>query len=135
VWSGSWGGTGRAGASTGSANIIGSVLNFDLQIESEGKSVLITIRGDFDLQVAERVADELARIELSEPERMVIDLRRLSFMDSRGMGVIASAHFRAVAAHREFVVVAPPAGVMRAFQISRLADVVTIVEDVTEVYP
>jgi anti-sigma B factor antagonist len=111
------------------------VLNFGLDSEAQGESALVTIRGDFDLQVAEQVSDELNRVESNRPRRLVIDLRRLSFMDSSGMAVVAAAHTRALDAGREFVLVRPLGGVMRAFQISRLADHITMVDDLSEVYP
>ena len=51
------------------------------------------------------------------------------------MGVIAAAHARAEEAGRRFVVIAPPYTVKRAFAISRLDDVITIVDDLASVYP
>jgi anti-sigma B factor antagonist len=105
------------------------LLNFDLQTETEGSSALVRIRGDLDLQVVDRVADALARIESDEPELLVIDLSRLSFMDSTGMGVIAAAHVRALDTGRRFVIVSPPAGVRQAFEISGLNEVITVVDD------
>ena len=113
----------------------GAVLNFDLQVETDGKSVVLTVVGDFDIQVAERVADELARVESSEPELVVMDLHGLSFLDSSGMGVIAAAQARATEAGRRFAIVAPRAGVVRAFEISGLAAVVTMVDRLSDVYP
>jgi anti-anti-sigma factor len=111
------------------------LLNFDLRISRDGASALITVRGDFDIQVAEHVAEEVARVESSEPRSLVFDLRRLSFLDSSGMAVVASAHARALGANRGFTVVRPPAGVMRVFEISGFSRVVDIVEDVADVYP
>jgi anti-sigma B factor antagonist len=111
------------------------VLNFDLQTETEGSSALVRIRGDLDLQVVDQVADALARIESDEPELLVIDLSRLSFMDSTGMGVIAAAHIRATDAGRRFAVVMPPAGVKQAFERTKLTDVITTTDDLASVYP
>jgi anti-anti-sigma factor len=111
------------------------VLNFDLQTESEGNSALVRIRGDLDLQVAQQVADELTRVESSGPDPLVLDLSSLSFMDSSGMGVIAAAHARAVEAGRRFLIVDPPPGVRRAFEMSGLDEVITIVDDLAAVYP
>jgi anti-sigma B factor antagonist len=105
------------------------VLNFDLDTETQGSNALVRIRGDFDLQVGERVADALTEIESSGPELLVVDLSRLSFMDSTGMGVVAAAHLRALDAGRRFVIVSPPAGVRQAFEISGLNEVVTVVDD------
>jgi anti-anti-sigma factor len=118
-----------------SGNTIVLVLNFGLQTETQGNSALVTIRGDLDVQVAEHVADELSRVESTSPDVLVLDLRRLSFMDSSGMAVVAAAQARAAAAGRRFAVVAPPAGVMRAFEVSGLAELVTIADDVAQVYP
>jgi anti-sigma B factor antagonist len=116
-------------------NTISLVLNFGLETETQGSSVLVTIRGDLDIQVTEHVADELSRVESANPTVLVLDLRRLSFMDSSGMAVVAAAHARATDAGRRFAVVAPPAGVMHAFKISGLADLITIAAEVSEAYP
>jgi anti-anti-sigma factor len=111
------------------------VLNFDLDTATEGNSALVSIRGDLDIQVVERVVDTLARIESTKPAVLVIDLRGLSFMDSAGMGVIAAAHSRAVEAERRFVIVRPPPGVRRAFELSKLDTVITTVDDPADAYP
>ncbi len=111
------------------------MLNFDLQTETEGSSALVRIRGDLDLQVVDQVADAVARIESDEPELLVIDLSRLSFMDSTGMGVIAAAHIRAGDAGRRFAVVIPPAGVRQAFERTKLTEVITTTDDLASVYP
>jgi anti-sigma B factor antagonist len=111
------------------------MLHFDLDASSQGQSALVTIRGDFDIQVAERVAAKLAEVESTQPELLVLDLGALSFLDSSGMGVIAAAHARAEAAGRRFVVVSPPYGVRQAFALSKLDEVITIVEDLAAVYP
>jgi stage II sporulation protein AA (anti-sigma F factor antagonist) len=111
------------------------VLNFDLSTETEGKSVLVTVRGDLDVQVAGRVAEEIARLEESHPELLVLDLSGLSFLDSSGMGVIAAAHGRAVETGRRFYVVNPPPGVRRAFELSTLDQVIDVVDDLASVYP
>jgi anti-anti-sigma factor len=111
------------------------VLNFDLRSETRDENVLVRIRGDFDVQVAARATDALAELESGAPSSLVIDLRDVSFMDSSGMAVIAGAHARATAAGRRFAVVAPPAGVRHAFEISGLEEVVPVVDDLARVYP
>jgi anti-anti-sigma factor len=108
------------------------MLNFGLETESQGSSTLVRIRGDLDLQVGQRVTDALTEIESADPDLLVVDLSRLSFMDSTGMGVIAAAHLRSVEAGRRFVIVGPPPTVRRAFEISRLKEVITVVGDLSE---
>lgn len=111
------------------------MLNFDFETETNGSSALVRIRGDLDLQVVDQVTEALTRIESDEPELLVIDLRRLTFMDSSGMGVIAAAHIRARDAGRRFAIVRPPAGVRQAFDRTKLDQVITVADDLASVYP
>jgi anti-anti-sigma factor len=111
------------------------MLNFDLETETEGSSALIRIRGDLDLQVVEQVTDALTRIESEEPELLVIDLSRLTFMDSSGMGTVAAAHIRALEAGRRFAIVRPPAGVRQAFDRTGLNEVIKVTDELSNVYP
>ena len=106
------------------------MLNFDLESRVEGDRAIVTVRGDFDLQVAQRVVDELAKVETGEPALVVIDLSRVSFLDSAGMGVIAAAQARATEAGRDLVVVRPPYSVRRAFEVSGFGDMLTVVDDI-----
>ena len=106
------------------------VLNFDLESRVEGDRAIVTVLGDFDLQVAQRVVEELAKVEAGEPALLILDLSRLSFLDSAGMGVIAAAQARANEAGRDLVVVRPPYSVRRAFEVSGFGEVLTVVDDI-----
>jgi anti-anti-sigma factor len=117
------------------AGLMGGMLNFDLETETEGNSALVRIRGDLDLQVVERVTEALTQIESVEPDLIVVDLSRVSFMDSSGMGTIAAAHIRATEASRRFAIVRPPGGVRQAFDRTRLDEVITITDDLASIYP
>ena len=111
------------------------VLNFDLETETEGSSALVRIRGDLDLQVVDQVTEALTRIESDALELLVIDLSRLTFMDSSGMGAVAAAHVRALESGRRFAIVRPPGGVRQAFDRTRLNEVITITDDLASIYP
>ena len=111
------------------------MLNFDLETETSGSSALVRMRGDLDLQVVDRVTEALNQVESEKPELLVIDLSRLSFMDSSGMGAVAAAQIRAREAGREFAIVRPPAGVRQAFDRTGLDKVITIADDLSSVYP
>jgi anti-sigma B factor antagonist len=111
------------------------MLNFDLQTETEGSSALVTIQGDFDLQVVDQVTEAFTQVEAGKPELLAVDLSRLTFMDSSGMGAIAAAHLRAQQAGRRFAIVRPPAGVRQAFDRTRLDEVIAISDDLASIYP
>jgi stage II sporulation protein AA (anti-sigma F factor antagonist) len=108
--------------------MLATVLNFDLESRVEGDRAIVTVRGDLDLQVAERVVAELAKVEEGAPALLVIDLSGLSFLDSSGMGVIAAAQARAVEAGRRIVLVRPPYTVRRALELSGFDEIVTLVD-------
>jgi stage II sporulation protein AA (anti-sigma F factor antagonist) len=105
------------------------VLNFEVESRIESDRAIVAVRGDFDLQVAERVVAELTKVEKSAPALLVVDLSGLSFMDSSGMGVVAAAHARAVEAGRRIVFVRPPYTVRRAFELSGFGEVIAVVND------
>jgi anti-sigma B factor antagonist len=111
------------------------VLNFELETESQGTSSLMRIRGDLDLQVVDQVTEAFTQMEEAGPELLVVDLSRLTFMDSSGMGTIAAAHIRAEEAGRRFAIVRPPAGVRQAFDRTRLDEVINIADDLAGIYP
>jgi anti-anti-sigma factor len=105
------------------------MLNFDVESRVEGDRAIVAVRGDLDLQVAERVVAEIEKVEERAPAVLVIDLSRLSFLDSSGMGVIAAAQARAVEAGRRIVLVKPPYSVRRAFELSGFDEVIEVVDD------
>ncbi|HZB06010.1 MAG TPA: STAS domain-containing protein [Thermoleophilaceae bacterium] len=109
------------------------MLNFEVESRIESDRAIVTVRGDFDLQVAERVVVELAKVEERAPALIVVDLSGLSFMDSSGMGVVAAAHARAVEAGRRIVFVRPPYTVRRAFELSGFDDVIAVVDDLDSI--
>ena len=109
------------------------MLNFELESRVEEERAIVTVRGDLDLQVAERVVAELAKVEESAPALLVIDLSGISFLDSAGMGVIAAAQARAVEAGRRIVLVRPPYTVRRAFELSGFDEVITVVDDLESI--
>ena len=109
------------------------MLNFEVESRVEGDRATVTVRGDFDLQVTERVVAELTKVEEQAPALLVVDLSGLSFLDSSGMGVIAAAQARAVEADRRIVFVRPPYTVRRAFELSGFNEVIEVVDDLDSV--
>ena len=93
----------------------------------------IVLTGEFDLSVVPRVEDELARVESTEPTMVVLDLRGLTFMDSSGLRVVVGANERARKHDRRFIVVNGPDAVRRVFEITKVDEVVKLVDDPSEV--
>jgi anti-anti-sigma factor len=71
---------------------------------------LVELTGEHDLSTAPRLRTELDRV-LADGASVVVDLSRVSFIDSSVVGVLLNAHRSAAdLVGQTLVVVAPPAG-------------------------
>lgn len=102
---------------------------FDLRSTHDSTGARLSFTGELDLASADRVQEEIERIEHDKPERIVLDLRGLTFMDSTGLRIITSADGRARAQGRRLTIVQGPDAVRRVFAITRLDERLDIVDD------
>lgn len=102
-----------------------------LQVTTEQRDGLVHVGlvGEFDLSTVAKVQEELRRVEESEPPTVVLDLSRLTFLDSTGLRCIVMADERAREAGRRIVVVRGPDPVQRVFSITRLEERLEMVDD------
>lgn len=89
----------------------------------------VALSGELDVAGCAAVAEELERAESEAPARLVLDLRRLGFIDSSGLRVLMGAHGRAQAAERELRVLVAAGTVARAIELTKLDEVLPIVTD------
>ena len=106
-----------------------------LEIETEDRDGLVhvALRGELDLSSVAKVQEELERIEKSSPSTVVLDLSKLSFLDSTGLRCLVTADERARQSGRRVVLVRGPASVHRVFTITRLEDRLEMVDDASAV--
>jgi anti-sigma B factor antagonist len=96
----------------------------------EGPDVVrISLEGELDLSNVLHVEEELRKVEKRKPA-LVLDLRRLRFIDSTGLRVIVSAHQRARNQGRRLKIVQGGEAVKRLFRLSGLERRFEFVEDV-----
>jgi anti-anti-sigma factor len=106
-----------------------------LEIETLDRDGLVhvALRGELDLSTVSKVQDELNRVEQSSPPIVVLDLSKLSFLDSTGLRCIVTADERARQAGRRIVLVRGPEPVHRVFTITRLEERLEMVDDASAV--
>ena len=108
-----------------------------LEIETEAGDglVRIALRGELDLSTVSKVEDELKLVEAESPGVIVLDLSRLSFLDSTGLRCVVTADQRAREAGRRLVLVRGPDPVQRVFTITRLEERLEMVDDASSISP
>jgi anti-sigma B factor antagonist len=106
-----------------------------LEVRTEDKNgfVHVALVGELDLSTVAKVQDELRRVEESSPPTMVVDLSKLTFLDSTGLRCIVTANERAREQGRRMVIVRGPDAVQRVFSITRLEERLEIVDDISTV--
>ena len=92
--------------------------------------VHVALVGELDLSTVAKVQEELRKVEESAPPTMVVDLSKLTFLDSTGLRCIVTADERAREQGRRVVIVRGPDAVQRVFSITRLEERLEIVDDV-----
>lgn len=103
-----------------------------LEVRTEDKNgfVHVALVGELDLSTVAKVQDALRRVEESSPPTVVVDLSKLTFLDSTGLRCIVTANERAREQGRRMVIVRGPDAVQRVFSITRLEERLEIVDDI-----
>lgn len=101
----------------------------ELTTETAGTTVRLALEGELDIASAGQVERELTRIEREGPQVLVLDLRRLGFMDSTGLRIVVAADARAREQSRRLVVVRGPDAVQRIFRMTRLDERLEMVDE------
>jgi anti-sigma B factor antagonist len=90
-----------------------------LRIESVGTARVVRLGGELDLYNAEQVRNALAEACEDSPERVVVDLSEVEFVDSTALGVLIEARAR-MDNRGGFLLAAPALETRRALEISGL---------------
>ena len=105
----------------------------DVTTEDRNGLVHLALVGELDLSTVAKVQEELRRIEAGSPATLVVDLSKLSFLDSTGLRCIVTADERARQEGRRIVIVRGPDAVQRVFAITRLDDRLEMVDDAASI--
>jgi anti-sigma B factor antagonist len=90
-----------------------------LAVEKAGEARLVRLGGELDLYNAQDVRQALFEACADSPERIVVDLGEVEFIDSTALGVLIEARSR-MTDGRAFLLAAPGMETRRALKISGL---------------
>jgi anti-sigma B factor antagonist len=99
-------------------------------IERQG-AIVVELAGELDLYNAQDVRDALLMQAEREPKRLVVDLSRVTFIDSTGIGVLIEARTR-LPNRQGFLVVSPGLETRRALEISGLVRLFSVHDTLEE---
>jgi anti-anti-sigma factor len=88
-------------------------------IERNGSSVVVSLAGELDLYNAHALREALLECCSEAPERLVVDLTEVKFIDSTALGVLIEARTR-LPNRRGFLLASPGLETRRALEISGL---------------
>ena len=102
---------------------------FECQASREPDHVRLSLHGELDIAGAPHFEAALAELELEHPERILLDLRGLSFLDPSGLRALLLADTRAREAGRRLTILQGPEAVRRVFEITGLEERLELVDD------
>ena len=102
-----------------------------LGVEAIGKACVVRLGGELDLYNASRLREALNSACADSPERVVVNLEEVEFMDSTALGVLIEARTK-LENRRAFLLASPALETRRALQISGLDRHFTVLESVSE---
>lgn len=96
-------------------------------VEKESTASTIALEGEWDLAQQNKALLGIAHVLADHPERVVLDLSRLTFMDSAGLHGVTELARRTAQLGIELAVVPGPRAVQRLFELCPLTEPITFI--------
>jgi len=106
-------------------------LGFEFTTEERGGALVFTCRGAFSLGSYEGLNKLAAAVSKAKAKRTILDLREVAYIDSTGVGTIATILKDMRASGRELLVV-PSAPVKNVLALVRIQDLIPSFETVEQ---
>ena len=103
--------------------------SLDVTTEQHPGQTRVVLIGELDIASTDGLEKQLAAIEVDSPGTLVLDLRRVEFIDSTGLRALIAADERARSQGRRLAVVRGPDAVARLLAVTQLDQRLEIVDD------
>ena len=104
-----------------------------LKTSSQGSWTVVDVGGEIDLFSAPQLKERIAQLVDEGNEWLVINLEKVDFMDSTGLGVLLGALKRVREREGSLAIVCPPGPVHRVLTLTGLHKVFSIYESLADV--
>lgn len=100
---------------------MGRLIDFGVGEEAvDEHTYILTLRGEVDVLTAPQLGRRLLGLVDAGKTRMIVDLSKVTFMDSTGLGVLLDAVRHLATRHGKLALVCPTERILRPFQVSGL---------------
>lgn len=100
-----------------------------IDLSQTGDTMVITLRGELDLAAAPLFSAQFEECLAAESKPIVVDLGKLSFMDSTGLRSVLMAHERSQEQGRAFGVMPGDGQVARLLSIARVEEHLNLISE------
>jgi anti-sigma B factor antagonist len=101
----------------------------DVTTEQHPGHTRVILIGELDIASSGELEEQLAAIEVDSPATLLLDLRRVDFIDSTGLRALIAADERARSAGRRLAVVRGPDAVAHLLAVTQLDQRFEMVDD------
>jgi anti-anti-sigma factor len=103
-------------------------VGLSIVVSQQGATTRIALEGEWDHAQREKARDAVRSVLARQPDRVVLDLSRLTFMDSTGIHGVLELANHAARLKIELVVIPGGRAVRRAFEICQLSEFLTFID-------
>jgi anti-sigma B factor antagonist len=101
---------------------------FRVDVRTERGATVIAVSGELDLASSPILEERLEQVFGSDSTSVILDLRRLDFMDSTGLSVLIKAHQSAEEASQRLYLVKGPPQVQRLLNLTGVGERLSVLE-------
>jgi anti-sigma B factor antagonist len=107
-------------------------MELDIRTKNDGNVCMITLDGEVDVYTAPKLKEELVALIQGGCTHVIVDLEKVGFIDSSGLGVLVSALRRAREKDGAVRIVCTRESILKIFRITGLDKVFPIFSDAAE---
>ena len=94
--------------------------------DSRGTATVLTVEGEVDIATAPKLREKLVELAAGGATRVVVDLEKVEFLDSTGLGVLIGGMKRLRSTDGDLTLVCTQPRILRVFEITGLNRAFTI---------
>ncbi len=105
---------------------------FSIEIERRPNGVIVRLSGSCTMEVSSQLEERLVALASEPPHVLVLELSRLDFIESNGLGGIIAGYLRCRRQQGEVRAVAPQESILALLQLTRLTQLFRIFDTIEE---